>query len=271
MPDSVERGPTLTAQVKWSIIALICIVATVVVANLKPIPQPLSYHDFADARRLLAIPNALNVLSNLPFVVVGFFGLVFVLHRRSTLERPQRWAHGILFAGLLVTGIGSGYYHLSPDNQRLVADRLPMTIAMTGFIMVLLCDRLSPRSIWITPLLLALGLGSVLQWSRSEHQGHGDLRWYVLYQGLTIVCATAVLLMFPGGRDESRAFAIAVVTNIAAKVFELLDKPIYELGGIASGHTLKHLSAGLGFIPLMFLVYRKVGREPSQEALGKSA
>ena len=77
--------------------------------------------------------------------------------------------------------------------------------------------------------------------------------------------------MFPGGRNESRAFAVAVVSNIAAKVFELLDKPIYELGGIASGHTLKHLSASLGFIPLMFLVYRKVGREPHQEALGKSA
>ena len=165
MPDSVERGRALTAQVKWSILALICIVATVVVANLKPMPQPLSYHDFADARRLLAVPNALNVLSNLPFVVVGFFGLVCILDRRSTLERPQQWAYGILFAGLLFTGIGSGYYHLAPDNQRLVADRLPMTIAMTGFIMVLLCGRFSPRSIWIAPLLLALGLGSVLQWS----------------------------------------------------------------------------------------------------------
>lgn len=271
MPDSVERGRTLTSQVKWSIIALICVVATVVVVNLKPIPQPLAYHDFADARPLLGIPNALNVLSNLPFVAVGFFGLVFVLDRRSTLERPQRWAYGILFAGLLLTGIGSGYYHLSPDNQRLVADRLPMTIAMTGFITVLLCDRHSPRSIWISPLLLAIGMGSVVQWSLSEYQGHGDLRWYVLYQGLTIICATAVLLLFPAGRNGTRAFGIAVVANIAAKGLELLDKPIYQLGGIVSGHTLKHLSAGLGFIPLMFVVYRMIRREPHQEALGKSA
>lgn len=269
MTNSVEPGRTLISQIKWIIIALICIVATVVVAYLKPIPQPLSYHDFADARRLLAIPNALNVLSNLSFLAVGFFGLVFVLDRRSTLERPERWAYGILFAGLLFTGIGSGYYHLSPDNQRLVADRLPMTIVMTGFITVLLCDRLSPRSIWISPLLLALGVGSVVQWSLSEHQGHGDLRWYVLYQGLTIICATAVLLMFPGGREGTRALAIAVAANIAAKGFELLDKPIYQLGGIVSGHTLKHLSAGLGFIPLMLFVYRMIRREPNQEALGK--
>lgn len=271
MPDSVERGRTLTSQVKWIIIALICIVATVVVAYLKPITQPLSYHDFADARRLLAIPNALNVLSNLSFLAVGLFGLVFVLDRRSTLEAPQRCAYGILFAGLLFTAFGSGYYHLLPDNQRLVADRLPMTIAMTGFITALLCDRLSPRSIWISPLLLILGLGSVLQWSWSEHHGHGDLRWYVLYQGLTIICATAILLMFPARSDNTRAFAIAVAANIAAKVFELLDKPIYQLGGIVSGHTLKHLSAGLGFVPLMLLIYRRIKRYPHQEALGKSA
>lgn len=271
MTHLVERARTLPSAIRWSIIALICIVATVVVAALKPIPQPLSYHDFADSRRLLAIPNALNVLSNLPFVAVGFLGLVFILHRGSGLERPHCWAYGILFAGLLLTGIGSAYYHLSPDNQRLVADRLPMTIAMAGFITVPLCDRFSPRSLWISPLLLALGMGTVVQWSVSEHHGRGDLRWYVLYQGLTIICATAVILMFPARTDGTRAFGIAVVANIAAKVFEMLDKPIYQLGGIISGHTLKHLSAGLGFVPLVFFVYSRIRPGRHQKALGKSA
>ena len=56
------------------------------------------------------------------------------------------------------------------------------------------------------------------------------------------------------------AFVIAVVGNLAAKVFELLDKPIYGLGGIVSGHTLKHLSAGLAFLPLVFLI-RRIGKE----------
>ena len=271
MINLIERVRALASVTRWSIIALLCIVATVIVATLKPIPQPLAYHDFADARRLLAIPNALNVLSNVPFVVVGFLGLVFILHRGSRLETPQRCAYGILFAGLLLTGIGSGYYHLSPDNQRLVADRLPMTIAMSGFISVLLCDRLSPQSVWISPLLLVLGIGSVVQWNWSEHQGHGDLRWYALYQGLTLIFGTAVLLMFPARADGSSAFAIAVTANIAAKVFELLDKPIYQLGGIISGHTLKHLSAGLGFIPLLIFVYGMIRPERHQEALGKSA
>jgi len=271
MINLVGRVRTLASATRWSIVALICIVATIVVAMLKPIPQSLSYHDFADARRLLGVPNAFNVLSNLPFVAEGLFGLVFTLQPGSRLERPQRWAYGILFAGLLLTGLGSGYYHLAPGNQRLVADRLPMTVAMAGFITVLLCDRFSPRSLWLLPLLLTVGMGSVVQWIMSEHQGHGDLRWYALYQGLTIIFGAALLLLFPAQRDGTREFAIAVAANIAAKVFELLDKPIYQLGGVVSGHTLKHLSAGLGFVPLVFFVYRMIAREHHQAARGKSA
>jgi hypothetical protein len=53
---------------------------------------------------------------------------------------------------------------------------------------------------------------------------------------------------------------IAVAGNVVAKVFELLDKPLYSLGGIVSGHTLKHLSAGLAFLPLVFLI-RQIGQQ----------
>ena len=42
---------------------------------LPPIPQDPSYHQFADQRTLLGIPNFWNVVSNLPFVVVGAMGL----------------------------------------------------------------------------------------------------------------------------------------------------------------------------------------------------
>lgn len=274
---------------KWVILGLICIVATIVVATLKPIPQSQAYHHFADSRHLLGIPNVFDVLSNLPFIVVGLLGFVFTLNPRSTIETPQRWAYAVLFAGLLLTGFGSGYYHLSPDNQRLVADRLPMTVAMAGFITALLCDRFSAKSLstparenpkparagdpslWMLPLLLIVGIGSVIQWHLSEQQGHGDLRWYALYQGLTIVVGIGVLLLFPSRKNNTREFAIAVVGNIAAKLFELLDKPIFHLRGIVSGHTLKHLSAGLSFVPLAFFVYCMIPRHSDLAARGKSA
>jgi hypothetical protein len=40
-----------------------------------PIAQPQWYHDFADQRLLLGIPNFWNVICNLPFLIVGGRGV----------------------------------------------------------------------------------------------------------------------------------------------------------------------------------------------------
>ena len=51
-----------------------------------PFAQPLWYHDFADQRCLLCIPHMLNVVSNLPFVLVGAWGLWYLAR---TPEAPE--------------------------------------------------------------------------------------------------------------------------------------------------------------------------------------
>jgi hypothetical protein len=231
-------------------LATLVVAACGITAILKPIPQPGWYHDFADARTLLGVPRAQDVLSNIPFIAVGLAGLYYTL--RSHTQRPsQRWALAVLFAGLFLTGFGSGYYHLAPDHQRLVWDRLPITLAMAGIISFLLANRLAQMSWWILPLLILLGAGSVMHWAWSENRGVGDLRWYFLFQTLTFVVATALVLIFPATGEPKRALAIALGANVLAKIFELLDQPIFAIGGIISGHTLKHLAAALGFIPLV--------------------
>lgn len=255
MVQLVERMRAWKPASRWSIVLGVGIVAAIVMATLGPIPQPQSYHDFADAGAFLGVPNGLNVLSNLPFVVVGLWGLCIIAP--SGLNSVQRWACATIFAGLVLTGIGSGYYHLAPDNQRLIWDRLPMTIAMAGFVGVLLVDRFGARAVWALPFLATAGLSSVVQWGLSEQHGHGDLRWYAFYQGMVMIFAAAVLLMFPSLKSGTREFALAAVANLAAKVFELLDFQAYQLGGVISGHTLKHLAASLGFLPLVLLLRKK--------------
>jgi hypothetical protein len=42
---------------------------------LPPIPQDQGYHQFADQRTLLGVPNFWNVVSNIPFIVIGALGL----------------------------------------------------------------------------------------------------------------------------------------------------------------------------------------------------
>jgi hypothetical protein len=114
---------------------------------------------------------------------------------------------------------------------------------------------------WVLPLLVLVGAGSVMQWAWSERTGVGDLRWYLLFQTLTFIVATVLVLMFPAPGEPKRELAIALAANVAAKLFELLDRPIFELGGVVSGHTLKHLAAALGFIPLIvWLARTEAGR-----------
>src|SRR6185295_11952077 len=121
---------------------LIVITAVVaVIALLLPrIPQPQSYHMFADQRGFLGIPNFGDVVSNLPFAVVGLCGLVFLLRSNSDydpvsfIDRRERWPYLIVFGGLVLTAFGSAYYHLRPGNARLVWDRLPMTIVFMSLV-----------------------------------------------------------------------------------------------------------------------------------------
>ena len=255
---------------RWLIIIGLSLSAVAVVVGLGTIPQPQAYHHFADTRVMLKVPNALDVLSNLPFIFVGALGLYSVA-RQCGLTAAQCWAYGTLFLGLILTGFGSGYYHLEPDNHRLVADRLPMTITMAGFMAALLVDRFGSKVLGLLPVLLIAGIGSVVQWNWSEQKGQGDLRWYGLYQGLTIIVGLLLLFLFPSKTVGTREFVIAAMTNVAAKLFELADKPIFHLSGFISGHTLKHLSAGLGFIPLVILFSKKITPKTQSNAKSRVA
>ena len=92
-------------------------------AFLQPIAQPQAYHHFADQRSIAGIVHGLDVLSNLAFLASGLLGLCFVLRAGLTPDAGTRWAFATLFFGLVLTSIGSAYYHLAPDNQRLDGKR----------------------------------------------------------------------------------------------------------------------------------------------------
>jgi hypothetical protein len=52
-----------------------------------PIAQPLWYHDFANDRSLLRIPNFSNVISTLPFLIVGGWEIWYVISVRHNAEQ----------------------------------------------------------------------------------------------------------------------------------------------------------------------------------------
>src|SRR6185312_6377098 len=109
-------------------------------------PQPQSYHAFADDRTLLGVPNFWNVVSNLPFLGVGLAGLRALLPAGSPVvarfrEPRERWAWATVFAAVLLTGLGSAWYHLAPGDARLVWDRLPIALMYGALIVAILGDH----------------------------------------------------------------------------------------------------------------------------------
>src|SRR3974390_3856287 len=152
-------------------------------AALAPrIAQPLSYHHFADFRTAFGIANVGNVLSNLLFAIFGAWGLYFLAQKESSkafLDPRERYPYVTLFLGILLTAFGSGYYHLMPDNSRLVWDRLPMTVAFMSLVSAMIAERIDVTlALRLFLPLLALGILSVIHWHLSELRGHGDLRFY---------------------------------------------------------------------------------------------
>jgi hypothetical protein len=245
----------------WVLVAFT--IAVGAAAVLAPrIPQPQSYHDFADQRGWLGIPNFGDVVSNLLFALAGAWGLIFLFRRSEQgrfLDSRERWAYLLVFLGLLLTAFGSSYYHLAPDNARLVWDRLPMTLAFMGLVSAMISERVSvPVGFYFLPVLLLIGAGSVVLWWHSESRGVGDLRPYAAVQ-VYAVLILPVLLLLPPRYTRSWDFAVVFGFYVLAKIFETADRQIFSLDQhTISGHTLKHLAAGAaGFWILMMLRKRE--------------
>jgi hypothetical protein len=215
-------------------------------ACLPPLPQSLAYHCFADDRTFLGVPNLLNVVSNLPFLFVGAWGLWFCLRQRNAFVEPtEPWPFVLFFLGVGLTAFGSSYYHLHPDNERLVWDRLPMSISFMALVAAVIQERLDPR--WGFRLLLPLvflGLCSVLYWHFTERMGRGDLRPYYFVQFYPMLALPMLLLLFPPRYTRTADWFAALGWYVLAKILEHPgDHFLYDLGHCISGHTLKHLAA----------------------------
>jgi hypothetical protein len=263
-PDTQLLPPTSPAC-RWRLLLLVGLTATAAGATLAAprLAQPQWYHDFADQRCLLCVPHALNVLSNLPFVLVGLVGLWFTLkphpfHRRAFIHPAERWLFVTLFAAIVLTGIGSAYYHADPTNARLLWDRLPLAVAFMALFAAVIADRVSARAgITLFLPLVLLGASSVVYWHVSELRGAGDLRPYLFVQLFPLLAVPLMLLLLPPRYTRGADLVAALVCYLLAKALELLDAQVYAHGQVVSGHTLKHLVAGLSGLWLVVMVVKR--------------
>jgi len=239
------------------LIAIVTVFAVILVMQQQPIVQDSSYHQFSDQRLLLGMANFFNVFSNLAFVLVAIYGIVTLYpFTPSRYLFEIRYLYLLFYIAVALVALGSGYYHLQPDNQSLFWDRLPMTMAFMLLFAVIVAEYVSIRlAKFICWPLLAIGAFSVLYWQYSEINGISDLRIYVLVQFLPMLIIPIILVFFTKKRSATLGYWQLLVAYLLAKLCEYFDQEIYTLLGIISGHSLKHLLAAAG-IGLLIRAYQ---------------
>lgn len=268
----LDSSLTIIAQIRialsWRtrllIIGLLTLAAVLIAAALPRIPQDPAYHRFADQRTFFGIPSFFDVVSNAAFVVVGVLGLVFLWRHQAAsaesafVKKVEKWPYGIFFLGTVLIGLGSAYYHLSPDNARLFWDRLPMAIVFMALLAALLTERISLRvgllALWP---LVALGAGSVGYWLLSEQYAVGDLRPYGLVQFFPGLLIPLLMLLFPPRYTRGGDIVVVLGFYALALLAQALDEALFALGRIVSGHTLKHLLAALAIYWILRMLRRR--------------
>lgn len=248
----------------WAV-ALICFIVLMIVTPA--IPQSQDYHNFADQRTFFGIPNALNVISNFPFLIIGLIGLVLCHHGNyfKLSLQGELWGWTCFYVGVAAVGIGSSYYHLKPDDASLVWDRLPMTVAFTSIIAIFIIERIDERKgmISIIPLVLA-GVISIVYWRFFD-----DLRPYALIQFVPCIAIPLMAILLPPMYTHSTYWLWAAGFYLLAKVLEATDDVVYKwTHHIVSGHTLKHLFAAMVPVFLTFMLAKR-SVEPERQSLFK--
>ena len=232
-------------------LALVLLAPLAVLLSLDPIPQSRAYHDFADRRALFGIPNFADVVSNLVFLAVGLWGLATAA-RWEADETRLSWR--ILFAGLALLCFGSVWYHLSPDNDTLVWDRLAISIVCAALFIAVLSENVAPniQRFGLAPALL-LGPSSVLYW-----HGNDDLRLYIWVQLAPLLAIPALIALFPARYSHRAWLLLGLACYGVAKLAEFADATVFELSaGLVGGHTLKHLLAGAAVAAINVMLLRR--------------
>ena len=216
-----------------------------------PIPQNQAYHHFADTRTILSISNFWNVISNLPFLILGIAGLYKSDVFKNPVERSSI-PYIILCIGIAGIGLGSGYYHFIPSNASLVWDRIPMTITFMSFFSIVISRYVNYKAgMFLLLPLLILGVISVLTWYYGELHGAGDLRLYALVQFYPMIIIPLIIFIYPTPRQIKIELLGLILVYVVAKVFEHYDDYVYSVGQIISGHSLKHLFAAVSIFIML--------------------
>lgn len=231
-------------RVFWAI-WLSLIIVCMVLEMLGYLKLSDNYHLFADSRSIYGIKNALNVISNVSFLIVG--GIIcYQYHKNNTQEISLL----ITLLGSMLVFLGSGYYHENPNDYRLLFDRLPMALVFAGIISysIIKLELITfiKKKFLFSLYYVLFSIVCVLVWFIGSLYGNSILGPYVFLQfgGMLLLIVMAFLAKKKNELNLMNKIISIIFVYVIAKLFENYDSEIYSVtNNLISGHTLKHIAS----------------------------
>jgi hypothetical protein len=207
------------------------------------------------------------MLSVLPIAVIGLWGLRWLrwldrVDEESLYAAPLpvdaldcAW---IFFAGLILTALGSVFYHLQPDGLRLAADRAGLSVVFAGLIGFAVCERMSARAGWPAAWFTLAG-----SWLAAAvcHKTGNVLPWALAQFGGLALLFMMLALTRPVDGTTGLKLGRVIFFFALAKLIESADPVIFEATGrLVSGLGLKHLAVAFAALPMLHAL-RAIGRQ----------
>ena len=138
---------------------------------------------------------------------------------------PPYWVY---FTGLILTGIGSSYFHADPNNATLTWDRAALALTFMALLTSILAERVHVVSArWALVPLVLFGIGSVFYWDYTERIGTGDLRFYFIVQFYPLFILPVLLFFYPSRYTHGGDLLASLLCYGLAKLLEVLDREVY--------------------------------------------
>lgn len=208
-----------------------------------PVPLDAGVHHYADQRRWFGLPNAGNVLANLPLLLVGLWG--WRATQASGWPAPLRraWAgfHACVVGGSAIAAI----YHVAPTTAGYVLAQMAMSAAFVLLTLGMLAERVDARfgahPGATTAALVGLATLAALA-SGAAADGTVDLRPFLLLQLIPALLIPAGALSLPGTHTRPSDWLTMLVAYAAAQGFDVADAAIHATTSWLGGHALMHLA-----------------------------
>uniref|UniRef100_A0A7N0VCP5 Ceramidase n=1 Tax=Kalanchoe fedtschenkoi TaxID=63787 RepID=A0A7N0VCP5_KALFE len=244
-----DQPPKWKRHRTW-VVSLGCCLCMLIFLTPK-VPHSPRFHLYADKRNFLGVPNTLNVITNFPFLIVGVLGFVLCLQGSFFVISLKGEAVGwtLFYLGIAGVAFGSAYYHIKPDDTRLMWDTLPMTISYSALLSCLLVERVGIRT-GIACLIPLLGLAFLCT---CYERTLDDLRLCMIFQLIPCVIIPMVTFFYPSKYTHSRYWLWSAGAYVLARFEAVADQKIYRANHyVISGHSLGHLC--LVMVPILLSI-----------------